>query len=83
MTRIQLRPDTMPEIKFEIYRAVIIKHSLLFYAKTKMKVNSAYTPTNMLNAAHQITGKKFKRGQYVEAATAIDEWLKTQKDETP
>jgi hypothetical protein len=36
-----------------------------------MKANRAYTPTNMLRTAEALTGKKFKRGQYEEAAQAL------------
>lgn len=57
------------------YRAVVIKHALVFYAKTGMKVNSAYTPKNMLAAAGQITGQKFKRGQYQQAIDALELWI--------
>lgn len=60
-----------------VYRITVIASALRFYAKTGMKVNRAYTPTAMLNAASEMTGKKFKRGQYLEAAVALDE-LKTQ-----
>jgi hypothetical protein len=58
------------------FRAIAIKNALKFYADTGMKVNRAYTPSAMLAAATDITGKKFKRGQYMEAVAAIDAWLK-------
>lgn len=57
------------------YRAIAIKGALRMYAKTGLKANRAYTPTAMLAAATEITGKTFKRGQYEEAAAAIQEWL--------
>lgn len=69
--------DTPQEI--QAYRAIVIKNALLFYARTGMKVNRAYTPTAMLRAAKDITGKTFKRGKYTEAAAALDEWLQSQK----
>jgi hypothetical protein len=59
----------------ELYRAVVIKHGLLLYAKTKMKPNSAWTPSAMLKAAASITGTPYKRGQYVQAAQDLDKWL--------
>jgi len=59
----------------QVYRALAIKNALLFYAKTGRKVNTAYTPTNMLAAASQITGVTYKRGQYLEAARDIDNRL--------
>jgi len=74
--------DTPEQIK--AYQAITLKHALLVYARTGMQVNTAYTPKNMLLGAEQITGKKFKRGQYQQAADALDEWVKAHpKDATP
>lgn len=56
-----------------VYRATIIASGLRFYAKTGMKMNRAYTPSNMLKAATDMTGRTFKRGQYEEAARALTE----------
>lgn len=53
------------------FQCIAIASALEFYAKTKMKVNSAYTPTNMLATANKLTGKNFKKGQYIEAATEL------------
>lgn len=61
-------------VAVSIVRAMIIRRALLFYAKTKMQVNRAYTPKAMLDAAAGITGLKFKRGQYVVAADALKLW---------
>ncbi|MFY8164592.1 MAG: hypothetical protein ACOVKC_10190 [Brevundimonas sp.] len=61
-----------------IYRATVIASALRLYAKTKMQMNRAYTPTAMLRAAADITGKTFKRGQYVEAADALKAWADEQ-----
>ena len=69
---------TGPE-EVQVYRAIVIKSALRFYAKTGMRVNRAYTPTAMLRVAQEITGMKFKRGQYEEAAQALDQWLNDQK----
>lgn len=57
----------------QAYRRVVIANALRFYARTGMRVNRAYTPTAMLRAATELTGKKFKRGQYLAAAEAIME----------
>lgn len=54
-----------------IFRGAVIASALRLYAKTGMKANRAYTPSAMLKAAEEITGRKFKRGQYLEAADAI------------
>lgn len=58
----------------EVFRARTIASALRLYAKTGMKANRAYTPSNMLAAATQITGQKFKRGQYEQAAQALIDW---------
>lgn len=55
------------------FRALIIAHALELYAKTGMKANSMYTPRNMMRAAVEITGKKFKARDYLGAATALRE----------
>jgi hypothetical protein len=57
------------------YRATVIKHAIAFYVKTGMKINKAYTPTNMLRAAGEITGKTYKRGQYQKAMSDLGAWL--------
>ena len=55
-----------------VFRCEVIASALRLYAKSKMQVNRAYTPTAMLRAAEQLTGCKFKRGQYHEAADALE-----------
>lgn len=62
-----------------IFRAMAVSRALRFYAKTGMKVNSMYTPRNMMGAATQVTGKKFKARDYVGAADALTEWVKNNK----
>jgi hypothetical protein len=66
-----------------LYRAAAIASALRFYAKTGMKVNTAYTPTNMLKAATGITGKAYKRGQYTQAAADLSVWVETMKAALP
>ncbi len=53
------------------FQAIAIRQALILYAKTGIKANRAYTPTAMLAAAQRITGKTFRRGQYIQAAEAI------------
>jgi hypothetical protein len=57
----------------DIFRLLAIASGLRLYAKTGMKPNRAYTPTAMLNAATQLTKKKYKRGEYVKAADDLTE----------
>ena len=59
----------------DTFTAIVLRQAISFYAKTGMKVNRAYTPSAMLAKAGQITGKKFKRGQYQEAVEALTVWL--------
>lgn len=54
-------------------RGLIIASALSVYARTGMKVNRAYTPTAMLKIASEITGKKYKRGEYMQASIDIKE----------
>lgn len=62
-----------------IFQAKVIASALRLYAKTKTKVNRAYTPTNMHAMVTKITGKTFKRSQYLEAADALDTWVREQQ----
>ena len=54
-----------------VFQYTIIAGALELYAKTGMKANRAYTPTAMIAKANELTGHKFKRGQYFEAAAAL------------
>lgn len=58
-----------------VYVAVALKHGLLLYHRTGMKPNRAWTPTAMLRKASEITGKRYKRGDYERAARDIDAML--------
>lgn len=60
-----------------VYRATVIEHALRFYVKTGMRVNRAYTPANMMAAACDITGMKFKARDYLGAAEAPLAWRTT------
>jgi hypothetical protein len=64
----------------QVYRAITLKHGLILYAKTRMKPNSAWTPTAMLKAAGQITGQRYRRGAYHAAALDLDRWIKENQD---
>ena len=64
----------------EVFRAKTLASALRLYAKTGMKPNRMYTPTNMLAAASQITGTKFKRGQFEEATKSLTDWANGQAE---
>jgi hypothetical protein len=57
------------------YRAAALKSGLTLYAATGMRLNSAWTPTAMLRAAGEITGMRYRRGQYQQAAADLAMWL--------
>ena len=67
---------TVYEGKLEVqkFRALAIASALDLYARTGMKANRAYTPSNMMRVAKEITGKTFKARDYTGAATALREW---------
>lgn len=49
------------------FAIVVLASALKLYAKTGMRANRAYTPTNMLKTATAHTGIKYKRGDYMRA----------------
>ena len=51
-----------------VFQALAIKNALQFYAKHKMPINRAYTPARMLRTASSMTGRQYKRGEYLKAA---------------
>ena len=67
----------------EFYAACVVAQALRFYAKTGIRVNRAYTPTAMLAKATSVTGKKYKRGEYVKAADDLTVWAQTMKAALP
>jgi hypothetical protein len=73
MTAMVLTGNAIP-----LYRAAVLKSALTLYAKHKIQVNRAYTPTAMLKVAGDITGKKYPRGYYDIAANDLQEWIDAQ-----
>lgn len=63
----------------EVYRAAVIASGLRLYAKTGIRPSRAYTPTAMMRAAKEITGKTFKARDYMGAADALSAWVEEQK----
>jgi hypothetical protein len=61
-----------------IYQALVVKQGLKA-CKIGMRVNRAYTPTNLMAMVYKITGTKFKLKQYDEAIAAVDAWVEQQK----
>lgn len=66
----------------EVFRCIAIAKALEFYDRTGIKLNTAYTPANMLNAVAQITGRKFRRNQLTEAAEHLRAFAQTRHMES-
>lgn len=71
-------PDAMA-----LYRAASLRQGLLLYAKTKMLMTRGATPTFLLAEASKVTGHKYKRGAYTEAAEDLRIWCETMKAGLP
>lgn len=56
--------------------AITLKSAIKLYINTGMKANRAYTPTNMLRKAGELTGKSYKKGQLKLAYDDLVELLK-------
>jgi hypothetical protein len=61
----------------DTYRAIALISGLKLYAKTKMRPNRMWTPTNMLKLAGLYTGKHYKRGQFDQAIEDMQGWVAT------
>lgn len=57
------------------HSAVVLKGALKMWVNHKIKPSRAWTPARMLAKATEITGVKFKRGQYLKAIEALEDWL--------
>lgn len=61
-----------------IFRAQVMASALRLYARTKMQVNRAYSPKNMMKAASQILKKEFSPRAYQQAADELTAWVKAE-----
>jgi hypothetical protein len=66
-----------------MYRAVTVKVAIETYARTKMRMTRNATPTVLLGIAGEYTGKKYKRGQYDQAAKDLAVWIETMRAALP
>ena len=64
-----------------IFQAKAVRGAIRLYRDTGLKVNSMYTPTNMLRTAGQIVGKTYKRGQLKQAEDDLSGWIARQEKE--
>ena len=58
-----------------MFQAMVLRTGLQMYARTKIQPNALYTPANMLDAAGRITGRRYRRGQYMEAANDLSVFI--------
>jgi len=65
----------------QMYRAIVVKSGIGLYIKSGGTIlpSRDWTPTRMLKAATEITGKPFRRGQHFEAFVALGQWLEIAK----
>lgn len=61
-----------------IYQALAVKHGLKAYRDHGLKMNTMYTPQNMMRTAENITGLKFKPRDYTGAIDALQLWIEEQ-----
>lgn len=66
-----------------LMRAIMLKQGLNLYARTKMRMTSGVSPTDMLRAATGYTGKSYKRGDYAKAANDVRKWIDTMRAALP
>lgn len=66
-----------------LLRAIHLKVALNAYAKNKLLMTRAATPTAMLKWATEYTGKTYKRGAYAQAAEDVGVWIETMRAALP
>lgn len=71
-------PDGM-----RFFQAVQLKSFLRLYAKTGIRPTRGVGPTQMLALASSITGHKYKRGAFLEAAEDLSTWIETMRAALP
>jgi hypothetical protein len=66
-----------------LYRATVIAQGLEMYAKHKMRLTRSASPTDLLVMASALTGKVYKRGQYLTAAADVRIWCNAMRAALP
>lgn len=61
-----------------VFRARVLASGLRMYAKSGMLIARNARPADMLRMAGELTGQKYKRGAYAEAAAGVDAWISEQ-----
>lgn len=57
-----------------VYHAMVITEALKLYM-LGIRVNNAWTPRAMLRTAGDITGHRYKRGEYRRAIAHLELWI--------
>lgn len=68
----------MTSIEPRMFQALTIKSALKLYANTGMKANRMYTPKDMMQMVHKITGVKLKPRDYHGGVAALQKWIEEQ-----
>lgn len=66
-----------------LVRAVYLASHLKLYAKTGIVPTRGVTGPMMLTMATEYSGKKYKRGQYLQAAEDVKVWCDAMKSALP
>jgi hypothetical protein len=67
----------------EVFRVATLASSIKMFGRTGMMPTRGMTGAKMLKMAEQYTGKKYKRGQYEQAAADLSTWVQTMKAALP
>lgn len=59
-----------------LVRLHYVASGLRMYAKFGMLLTRGATPTKLLKMAAEVTGKRYKRGEYIKAADDVDALVK-------
>lgn len=66
-----------------LYTAISLRGAIRLFSKTGIAPGRGYTGSTMLGSAGQLTGKKYKRGQYEAAVADLTVWIDTMKAALP
>lgn len=64
-------------------RAQVLASSLRLYSKTKILPTRGVTISKLLKMAEGYTGKRYKRGAYIQAAEDVRRWANEMKAALP
>jgi hypothetical protein len=67
----------------QLYQVIVLISAMRLYVKSRIKVNRAYTPKNMLATAARLTGKTYKRTELAKAADDLQGWADMMKAALP